>query len=124
MASVPRVALGVGLPLEGPVNDLLDATIQAERLGYSFLWANDDRLQKDVFTILSALALKTERIRLGPGVTNPTVAILLSSLRLWLPLTSWLEGEWSWGSARAGQITRCLGSIANRRSQRCVTPHR
>jgi 5,10-methylenetetrahydromethanopterin reductase len=44
---------------------------EAERLGYGAVWVNDDRLQKDVFTVLAVLATATERIRLGPGVTNP-----------------------------------------------------
>ncbi|MGH2715452.1 MAG: LLM class flavin-dependent oxidoreductase [Thermoleophilaceae bacterium] len=66
-----NVAFGVGLPLEKPLDELLGVARQAEELGYDYFWANDDRLQKDVFTVLAASALATERIRLGPGVTNP-----------------------------------------------------
>jgi len=65
------VSLGVGLPLEGPVEELVETAREAEALGCSFLWANDDRLQKDLFGVLAAIALGTERVRLGPGVTNP-----------------------------------------------------
>ncbi|MGH3037858.1 MAG: LLM class flavin-dependent oxidoreductase [Gaiellaceae bacterium] len=66
-----NVAFGVGLPLEKPLDELLGVVRQAEELGYDYFWANDDRLQKDAFTMLAAGALATERIRLGPGVTNP-----------------------------------------------------
>lgn len=65
------VAFGAGLPLEGPLAELLAAAEEAERLGYAFLWANDDRLQRDPFAMLAAFALRTRALRLGPGVTNP-----------------------------------------------------
>lgn len=65
------VALGVGLPLEGPVSELVATAQEAEALGCSFVWANDDRLQKDLFSVLTAVALATQRVRVGPGVTNP-----------------------------------------------------
>jgi 5,10-methylenetetrahydromethanopterin reductase len=68
---VSEVALGVGLPLERALDELLGVAGLAEELGYRFLWGNDDRLQKDVFTTLSAIALRTEHIQVGPGVTNP-----------------------------------------------------
>lgn len=66
-----RVELGVGLPLEGPVAELVATAREAEELGCSFVWANDDRLQKDPFGTLTAIALGTQHARLGPGVTNP-----------------------------------------------------
>ncbi len=65
------VSLGVGLPLEGPVAELVATAREAEALGCSFVWANDDRLQKDLFSVLTAVALATQRVRVGPGVTNP-----------------------------------------------------
>jgi 5,10-methylenetetrahydromethanopterin reductase len=65
------VALGIALPLEAPIEELVATAREAEQLGCSFVWVNDDRLQKDPFTVLGAIALGTERVRLGPGVTNP-----------------------------------------------------
>lgn len=65
------VELGVALPLQPPLEELVASSREAESLGCSFVWANDDRLQKDLFGVLAALALGTERVRLGPGVTNP-----------------------------------------------------
>lgn len=71
MSLAPVVDFGVGLPLERPLDELVATASHAEQLGYAFLWANDDRLQRDVFAVLSAIATRTQRIRLGPGVTNP-----------------------------------------------------
>ena len=63
--------LGVALPVHGPVDTLVASAREAENLGYRYLWATDDRLQKDVFGVLAAIALATTELRLGPGVTNP-----------------------------------------------------
>ena len=68
---MPGPALGVALPLDRPIAELLEVSRAAERLGYAFVWANDDRLQRDVFSVLAAIALATGRVRLGPGVTTP-----------------------------------------------------
>ena len=62
---------GLGLPPTAPVAELLDLAVEAERLGYRWLWVNDERLERDPFTVLAAMAERTEQVRLGPGVTNP-----------------------------------------------------
>jgi 5,10-methylenetetrahydromethanopterin reductase len=66
-----EVEYGVGLPPTSPVADLVALAEEVERLGYRYLWVNDERLERDPFTVLAAIAQRTERIRLGPGVTNP-----------------------------------------------------
>jgi 5,10-methylenetetrahydromethanopterin reductase len=68
---VGDVEYGLGLPPAAPVAELLDLAVEAEQLGYRWLWVNDERLERDPFTVLAAMAQRTERIRLGPGVTNP-----------------------------------------------------
>jgi 5,10-methylenetetrahydromethanopterin reductase len=62
---------GLGLPPAAPAGELLDLAVDAERLGYRWLWVNDERLERDPFTLLAAMAERTDGIRLGPGVTNP-----------------------------------------------------
>jgi 5,10-methylenetetrahydromethanopterin reductase len=66
-----EVQYGVGLPPAAPVAELLELAEEAERLGYGYLWINDERLERDPFTILAAVAQRTSRVRIGPGVTNP-----------------------------------------------------
>lgn len=63
--------LGVALAPEGPLDELVATAVAAERLGYGSVWVNDDRLQKDLFGVLAAMAGATSTVRLGPGVTNP-----------------------------------------------------
>ncbi|MGQ0570151.1 MAG: LLM class flavin-dependent oxidoreductase [Armatimonadota bacterium] len=65
------VKLGVGLPLEAPVSTLVEMAREMEGLGYDYLWGNDERLERDVYSVLSVIARETRRLRLGPGVTNP-----------------------------------------------------
>jgi 5,10-methylenetetrahydromethanopterin reductase len=66
-----EVEYGVGLPPTSPVADLVAVAEEVERVGYRYLWVNDERLERDAFTVLAAMAQRTERIRIGPGVTNP-----------------------------------------------------
>ena len=69
MTAVP--SFGVALPVHGSIEGLVASACEAEELGYSTVWVTDDRLQKDVFGVLAAIALSTSKLRLGPGVTNP-----------------------------------------------------
>jgi 5,10-methylenetetrahydromethanopterin reductase len=68
---VAAVAYGVGLPPAAPAAELLELAEEVEGLGYDYLWINDERLERDPFTLLAAVAQRTSRVRIGPGVTNP-----------------------------------------------------
>jgi 5,10-methylenetetrahydromethanopterin reductase len=46
-------------------------TIQAERLGYDSIWITDHFNNRNVYVSLTVMANYTNRINLGPGVTNP-----------------------------------------------------
>jgi 5,10-methylenetetrahydromethanopterin reductase len=53
-------------------SDRLTALAQlAERTGYDFLWIADERFFREVYASLTLCALRTERIKLGPCVTDP-----------------------------------------------------
>ena len=66
-----EVEYAVGLPPSAPVAELLEVAEEVERLGYRYLWINDERLERDPFTVLAAIAERTTQVLLGPGVTNP-----------------------------------------------------
>ena len=71
-----RVAFGVSLGSFGaglvPGPTLLDWAGEIERLGFEALWFRDHLLWHspvlDPFTVLGAIAARTSRVRLGPGV--------------------------------------------------------
>ena len=57
---------------KGPVAEVADLAVLAEWLGYSRCWVYDEGLvTRDVYVTLAAIALATEKILLGPGITNP-----------------------------------------------------
>src|ERR1700722_9971755 len=53
---------------EQPVQELLEAAIEADRLGYYACYSADEIYHKDAWLLFAALAQRTERIRLGPCV--------------------------------------------------------
>lgn len=72
--SAEALPLSVNLMPEGPVGEVVRLAVQAERLGYRRCWVYDEGLvTRDIYVTLTAIALATERILLGPGVTNPYV---------------------------------------------------
>lgn len=65
------IDFGAAIPAAGPVEEAINLAGTLERVGYRWLWVNDDRLAKDPFAVLAGAALRTRSINLGPGVTNP-----------------------------------------------------
>jgi len=45
--------------------------IQAEKLGFDYLWITDHFNNRNVYVSLALVSAYTERIKFGPGVTNP-----------------------------------------------------
>ena len=54
-----------------PAERLVAIAQAAERLGYDYLWLADERFFREVYASLTLCALRTERIKLGPCVTDP-----------------------------------------------------
>jgi 5,10-methylenetetrahydromethanopterin reductase len=69
MASRPELGLLV-LP-ERPVHELVDLACLAENLSYDYIWVADEKFYRDPMVVLSAMALRTSRVMLGTGVTEP-----------------------------------------------------
>lgn len=45
--------------------------IQAEKAGYDYVWITDHFNNRNVYVLLTNIAIYTNRIKFGPGVTNP-----------------------------------------------------
>jgi 5,10-methylenetetrahydromethanopterin reductase len=54
-----------------PAERLAHLAQMTERLGYDYLWLADERFFREVYASLTLCALRTERIKLGPCVTDP-----------------------------------------------------
>ena len=61
-------------------------SIKAEKAGINYVFISDHLQGRNIFICLTAIALKTDKILIGPGITNPyyvhpiTTAQILSSL--------------------------------------------
>lgn len=63
--------IGVGYAAHVPAPEVIAAARTAERLGLDTFWVTDSHLiGREVFTLLGALAVSTERIALGTGVSH------------------------------------------------------
>ena len=74
------------LPKAHPAR-VAELAVEAERLGFERCWVYDEGLTaRDVYVILAAVAISTERLLIGPGITNPfsrhpgTTAAAIASL--------------------------------------------
>jgi len=65
------VEFGIEFVPSEPYWKTLFYAIQAEKRGFNYLWITDHFNNRNVYVTLTAAALHTERIKLGPGVTNP-----------------------------------------------------
>lgn len=66
--------VSVSLMPESAVGEIVELAVLAESLGFSRCWVYDEGLvTRDVYVTLAAIATRTERIPVGPGITNPFV---------------------------------------------------
>ncbi len=63
--------IGVASLVERPIKDLAARATELEGLGYDQIWVPDERLLRNVYVALAAIATATERIGIATGVTNP-----------------------------------------------------
>lgn len=64
----------VGLLLNADLvpDELLASARTADDLGFGALWYADERFYRETYSGLTLCATATERIPLGPGVTDPS----------------------------------------------------
>src|SRR5919197_4152087 len=66
------VEIGIVLEPRGDVKKVVEQAKLAEDLGFGFVGITDGQMiWSDAFVALTATALATKQIRLGPWVTNP-----------------------------------------------------
>lgn len=65
------VRTGIWLFPDAPAPRMVDAITQADGVGLDELWLGDEGPARDPIAVLAAAAVRTRRIRLAVGVTNP-----------------------------------------------------
>jgi 5,10-methylenetetrahydromethanopterin reductase len=70
-ASKKATELGVLLYGDDPMPRLAEVAHEVEVLGYDYLWIGDEKFNHDPFVSLAVMAHATERMMIGPCVTEP-----------------------------------------------------
>lgn len=68
------VRFGVGLTGDMPALKTAEIARTAEESGFEYVWVADENPSppyRDVFVTMTAIALRTERIKIGTGICNP-----------------------------------------------------
>jgi 5,10-methylenetetrahydromethanopterin reductase len=66
-----RLRVGVASLVEHPMPELAQRAGALEELGYDDIWVPDERLMRNVYVSLAAVAGATTHVGLGTAVTNP-----------------------------------------------------
>ena len=102
-------SLGVLLFADYPLKELVRLASHCEALDYRTFWYTDVRFSRECYLGLAAIAAATNRIRLGPGVTDPYSkhpAITAATMATFDELS---EGRAVLGLGTGGQGFRELG---------------
>ncbi len=71
-AAISQLRWGLGLMPDLPVAQVAELGALAEQMGFARFSVYDEGLAtRELYVTLTALALRTSRIELGPGITNP-----------------------------------------------------
>lgn len=54
-----------------PIETLVDIAVRSEQAGVDLLWIPDEEFYRDPFAVLSAIGMRTSKLGLGLGITNP-----------------------------------------------------
>jgi probable F420-dependent oxidoreductase len=101
-----------------PVRRLVELAKRAEDGGFTYFWLNDcDILFENPWPIFALIADNTERIKIGPLVTNPVTRDLTVTAGLFATLNEISGGRMVCGAGRGDVTVRILGKKPSTLSQ-------
>jgi 5,10-methylenetetrahydromethanopterin reductase len=68
---MPAVSLGLLMLGRRPAARVVELARSAEGSGFGYFWIPDERFFREAYGLCAAVALSTERLRIGPCVTDP-----------------------------------------------------
>lgn len=89
-----------------PVRRLIDLAVRAENRGFSRCWVYDEGIiGRDVYVALTAIALATSKLHVGPGITNPYTRHPAATISAIATLDELSEGRAYLGIGAGGSLT-------------------
>jgi probable F420-dependent oxidoreductase len=102
--------IGVTLQTDPPAQRVIDLTRRAEALGFSHAWTFDSHiLWQEPYVIYSQMLARTERITVGPFVTNPATRDPTVTASLFATLNDMFGNRTICGIGRGDSARRVLG---------------
>ncbi|MGF1617086.1 MAG: TIGR03842 family LLM class F420-dependent oxidoreductase [Acidimicrobiia bacterium] len=101
---------GIVLQTDPPANEVVRLAVKAEELGFSHGWTFDSHvLWQEPFVIYSRMLAATERMVVGPMVTNPGTRDVTVLASLFATLNDMFEGRTICGIGRGDSALRYIG---------------
>ena len=101
---------GVVLQTDPPASRVIELAVEAERLGFSHGWTFDSHvLWQEPFVIFSRILDATERMIVGPMVTNPGTRDWTVIASLFATLNDMYDGRTICGMGRGDSALRYIG---------------
>lgn len=101
---------GVVLQTDPPARRVVELTTKAEEEGFTYAWAFDSHvLWQEPFVIFSRMLAETERMIVGPMVTNPGTRDWTVLASLFATLNEMSEGRTVCGIGRGDSALRYIG---------------
>jgi probable F420-dependent oxidoreductase len=105
------VDIGVVLQCDPPASDVVTLARKAEAAGFSHVWTFDSHvLWQEPFVIYSRILAETERVIVGPMVTNPRTRDWTVTASLFATLNEMYGNRTICGIGRGDSAVRVLGS--------------
>jgi len=111
MTGVSLMDIGVVLQCNPPASEVVSLARQAERAGFSHVWTFDSHLLwQEPFVIYSQILAQTERVMVGPMVTNPGTRDWTVIASLFATLNEMYGNRTICGIGRGDSALRTLGA--------------
>jgi probable F420-dependent oxidoreductase len=104
------LSFGVTFMLDPPPSRVVEWAKLAEANGFDYVWAWDSHvLWQDVYPVFTLIATNTERIRIGPCVTNPATRDVTVTASALATLNEISGGRMVMGIGRGDSARRVIG---------------
>ena len=104
------LSFGVTFMLDPPVSRVVEWATLAERRGFDYVWAWDSHvLWQEVYPVFALIAANTERVKIGPCVTNPATRDITVTASALATLNEISGGRMVMGIGRGDSARRVIG---------------